>query len=200
MRSRSITTTLSVEGPLHRRRPSIRRRRHPKDSPFSPHSTSRFGATNDALRVTYDIGGTATNGVDYVALSGVATIPAGQQRAAISIVPLDDKTPDLTRTVILKLTPDTNYAVGFPSMAAAIILDSRSPLPRTQMMPGNSFNVSTTGPDGAWFRVEFSTDLLNWTPVCTNQVVHGGIDFVDPDASCASSRFHRTVPEAAPAQ
>ncbi len=167
----------------------------PKNATFT---VFRSGATNDDLNVTYGIGGTATNGLDYVALSGVATILAGQQRAAISVVPLDDGTPDLNSTVILKLTPATDYVLGFPQTAAAVIFDSRSPLPRTRMLPGSCFNLSAIGPDGAWFRVEFSTDLVNWTPVCTNQVVNGGIDFVDPDAHSATARFYRTLPEAAP--
>ena len=100
--------------------------------------------------------------------------------------------------IILKLTPATDYVLGFPQTAAAVIFDSRSPLPRTRMLPGSCFNLSAIGPDGAWFRVEFSTDLVNWTPVCTNQVVNGGIDFVDPDAHSATARFYRTLPEAAP--
>ena len=65
-------------------------------------------------------------------------------------------------------------------------------------MPGAGFNLTAAGPDGAWFHVEYSTDLSQWTPVCTNQVVNGGIDFVDPDAPTNTARFYRTVPEAGP--
>ena len=43
-----------------------------------------------------------------------------------------------------------------------------------------------------------STDLVNWTPVCTNQVVDGSIDFVDPDAQGYPSRFYRAVPLTSP--
>ena len=133
-------------------------------------------------------------------MPGSLTIPAGQSRAAITIVPLDDGPPDIHSTVVLKLTPGTNYVLGFSRTAAAIILDSRWPQPLTCMMPGKVFNLNSSGPDGAWFHVDYSTDLLNWTPICTNQVVNGSIDFVDPDAQNASSRFYRTVPEAGPPQ
>jgi len=160
----------------------------------------RFGATNEALDVTYKIGGTATNGIDYVTLPGSVTIPAGQRRAVITLVPLDDGSPDINSTVVLRLTPGTNYVVGFPQAAAAIIIDNRSPRPRTGLMPGNSFNLSASGPDGAWFHVEYSTNLLHWIPICTNQIVNGSIDFVDPDAPNDPSRFYRTVPEAGPPQ
>jgi len=36
--------------------------------------------------------------------------------------------------------------------------------------------------------------MINWTPVCTNQVIDGSIDFVDPDAANNASRFYRAVP------
>ena len=68
------------------------------------------------------------------------------------------------------------------------------------MLPGNLFHLCARGPDGAWFHVECSTNLIHWTPVCTNQVVNGGIDFVDPDASGLPTRFYRTVPESGPPQ
>jgi hypothetical protein len=167
----------------------------PKDATFT---VFRFGATNDDLDVTYNIGGTATNGIDYVALPGLVTIPAGERRADITIIPLDDGPPDITSTVILKLVPGTNYLLGYPQAAATIILDSQSPRAVTGLMPGAAFNLSAAGPDGAWFHVEYSTDLIHWTPVCTNQVVNGRIDFVDPDAATNPARFYRTVPEAGP--
>jgi hypothetical protein len=167
----------------------------PKDATFT---VFRFGATNDDLDVAYAIGGTATNGIDYVALPGLVTIAAGERRAAITIIPLDDGPPDITSTVILKLVPGTNYLLGYPQAAATIILDSQSPQAVTGLMPGAAFNLSAAGPDGAWFHVEYSTDLIHWTPVCTNQVVNGRIDFVDPDAATNPARFYRTVPEAGP--
>ena len=166
-------------------------------------SVFRFGDTNNDLDVAYAIGGTATNGADYVALPGSVTISAGERRADITIVPLDDGPPDLTSTVVLKLVPDatgTNYMLGYPRAAAAIILDSQSPRAVTGLMPGAAFNLSAAGPDGAWFHVEYSTDLVNWTPICTNQVVNGSMDFVDPDAAANPARFYRTVPESGPPQ
>lgn len=66
------------------------------------------------------------------------------------------------------------------------------------MLPGGSFHLYADGPDGAWFHLEYSTDLLNWTPLCTNQVFNGAIDFVDPDAPANQHRFYRAVPETDP--
>ncbi|MGD0744014.1 MAG: Ig-like domain-containing protein [Verrucomicrobiota bacterium] len=167
----------------------------PKTATFT---LRRFGDTNGDLTLPYDIGGTASNGVDYVALPGFVAIPSGERRALITIVPIDDGPPDVNKTVILTLTPSTNtppdYLLGFPRRAAAIILDSNGPRPVTGLLPGNCFHLVTPGPDAAWFCIEYSTDLANWTPVCTNQVINGSIDFVDPDAQSNPSRFYRAVP------
>ena len=72
----------------------------PKNATFSVYRT---GDTNSDLTVTYSIGGTASNGVDYVALPGSVTIPAGQRQAMISVVPLDDGPPERNSTVVLRL-------------------------------------------------------------------------------------------------
>jgi len=171
----------------------------PKNATFD---VRRFGDTNDDLTISYTIGGSATNGVDYVPLPGTVTIPAGQRRALITVVPLDDGPPDITSTVILKLNPSTNtppdFLLGYPRVAAALIIDSVWPRPLTGVLPDRCFHLSTTGPAGAWFHVEASADLLNWMPICTNQVVNGAIDFVDPDAQVTQTRFYRAVPELTP--
>ena len=168
----------------------------PKTATFT---VRRFGDTNDDVTVPYDIGGTASNGVDYVALPGSVTVPAGERRALITVVPIDDGPPDVNKTVILTLLPDMQmnplpgYVLGFPRRAAAIIID-HGPCPVTGMLPGGCFHLVIPGPDAAWFCVEYSTDMVNWTPVCTNQVINGSIDFVDPDAQGNPSRFYRAVP------
>lgn len=171
----------------------------PKNATFV---VRRDGDTNDSLTVAYSIGGTATNGVDYVPLPGTVTIPAGERRALITVVPLDDGPPDLNSTVVLTLQPSTNspadYLLGYPQRAAALILEKLWPRPVSAVLPDKCFHLSVPGPDGAWFHVDYSTDLLHWTTICNNQVVNGSIDFVDPDATTNPSRFYRAVPEMAP--
>jgi hypothetical protein len=168
----------------------------PKSATFT---VRRFGDTNGSLTVSYAIGGTATNGVDYMTLPGSVTIPAGDCSALITVVPKDDGPPDITSTVVLTLNPSPalppDYLLGFPRRAAAIIVDSGRPFPVTAMVPDKCFHLNSTGPDGAWFCVQYTTDLLNWQPICTNQVVNGSVDFVDPDASNDSRRFYRAVPQ-----
>jgi hypothetical protein len=116
-------------------------------------------------------------------------------------VPLDDGPPDITSTVILTLEPSTNtppdFVLGYPPKAAALILDF-GPRPPTAVLPDKCFHLNATGPNGAWFHIEGATDLLSWTPICTNQVINGSIDFVDPEAQSNQARFYRAVPEAGP--
>lgn len=173
----------------------------PIDATFS---VRRRGSTNSDLTVNYAIGGTATNGFDYVTLPGSVTIPAGQAEAAITVVPIDDGASNISSTVILALKPTTNssvdYVLGFPRSSEAIIIDSIGLRlePGGTMLPDRSFHLCLTGPDGAWFHVDYTTNLADWTPVCTNQVINGSIDFVDPDAATSPAREYRAVPMANP--
>ena len=165
----------------------------PKNAIFT---VRRLGTTNSELTVSYASGGTASNGVDYVTLPGTVTIPAGQRAALITVVPIDDGPPDITSTVILKLTPSADYVVDpRHSAAAAIILDGLTRPPVASVLPDKCFHISSTGPDGAWFRVEYTTDLSNWTAICTNQVFGGSLDFIDSDAPQSQLRFYRAAPE-----
>lgn len=170
----------------------------PKDALFT---VRRFCEETNAITVAYSIGGTASNGVDYVELPGYVTFSADRACSLIPIVPIDNGPPYIPKTVILTLTPDTNtppeYVIGFPSRAAAVILHEwlRWPWPLPCLLPDGSFHLDAAGPDGAWFSVESSTDLLNWTPVCTNQVAQGSIDFVDMDAPNNTRQFYQVVPQ-----
>ncbi len=166
----------------------------PKVALFLVH---RFGEVTNTVTVNYNIGGTASNGVDYFALPGYANIPTGYDRALIPIVPVDHGATAAPKTVILTLTPDSNsppdYLVGLPSHAEVLILENW-PRPLPWLLPDGTFHVNSAGPDGAWFSLEYSSDLQNWTPVCTNQVFQGSIDFIDPDAPINPWRFYLAAP------
>jgi len=168
----------------------------PKDATFV---VNRYGSTNNVSTIPISITGTASNGVDYVMLSNNIIIPAGQQMAYIAVAPLDSAASNFIKTVVLKLLPDTNqpagYLIGFPGSAAALILDRPSLHRPTTMLPGQIFHLTANGPDAAWFHIEYTTNFSTWTPICTNQLVNGAVDFVDPDASEDNQRFYRIVPE-----
>jgi hypothetical protein len=167
----------------------------------------RTGDTNTALTVYYDIGGTATNGVDYATIADNVTIPAGKRYALVTIVPLDDVDPawHVYDTVKLALKAPTNtpppYRVGWPGKAAAIILEDRdlgTNGPGMDCLPDHSFHFSRPWTDGSNFCLQVSTNLVDWTSVCTNTVVKGSAQFVDPEAGNLDHRFYRAVPATGP--
>jgi hypothetical protein len=171
----------------------------PKDALFM---VRLQGNTSDVFTVNYNIGGTASNGVDYAMLPGSVTFPAGQNYVFIPVVPIDNGPTLIPKTVILTLTPDTNgpppvYYVGKPDHAEAIILRTW-PRPLPFFLADGSYHVGATGPDGAWFAMQNSTDMVNWTSVATNQVIDGTIDFVDPNAPNNPNGYYRTIQLNAP--
>jgi hypothetical protein len=152
--------------------------------------------------VTYSISGTASNGVDYVELPGSVTIATNSDIALIPIVPIDHGPPYAPKTVILTLTPDISaspeagYIVGFPKCAEVLIVHDILP-PVPAVLPDGSFHLGGSGPDGAWFTVEASPDLQNWTAVETNQVVNGAIDYLDCGCAGTAQQYYQAVPNPA---
>ena len=95
----------------------------------------RSGPAMMPLKVNYLVGGTASNGVDYVALSGRVTIPAGQLFARIIVHPIDDRAAEwrrvgsnviLSEAVNLTLRPSKAYRVG-PRQAASVYIRDHLP-------------------------------------------------------------------------
>jgi hypothetical protein len=123
--------------------------------------------------------------------------PPDGHRALIPIVPIDSGSNNLPKTVILTPAPSTNkppdYLVGFPPCAEVIILYGW-PRPLPLLLPDGSFCLDASGPDGAWFCIQNSSDLLNWSSVITNQAFQGSVDYIDPNAPSKPSGFYRVVP------
>jgi hypothetical protein len=84
----------------------------------------RKGQTNAPLTVSYSIGGTAANGVDYQALSGQVTIRAGAYSARVVVQPIDDRSPERAETVRLTLTPSATYLLNSHREAKILIIDN----------------------------------------------------------------------------
>lgn len=67
------------------------------------------GVSLPALTVCYAIGGTASNGVDYAALSGAVSIPEDWPSVDIDVTPYQDLTNEWDETVTLTLRPTNSY-------------------------------------------------------------------------------------------
>lgn len=83
-------------------------------------TVSRTGSLTNSLTVAYSVGGTATAGVDYAALSGSVTIPAGADTATLSITALADAVNESAETIQLELKDAPGYIVGLISQRTSL--------------------------------------------------------------------------------
>ncbi|WP_071189162.1 Calx-beta domain-containing protein [Trichormus sp. NMC-1] len=74
--------------------------------------------------VNYTITGTATNGTDYLQLTGTATFAPGSNTTTITVTPTDDFIFEGNETVILTLTSGTGYNIGTAKTATVTIADN----------------------------------------------------------------------------
>jgi serine protease len=85
------------------------------------------GPTNNPLAVSYTMSGGATNGTDYVAVTGSAMIGAGASSTTVTITPIDDSVYEGNETATLTLGANAAYTVGSPASATVTIADNDSP-------------------------------------------------------------------------
>jgi hypothetical protein len=90
---------------------------------------SRAGNTNSALTISFGIGGTASNGVDYATITNSISLAAGQTSANVVITPVNEPSANGYKTVVLTLprrlvaesSGGTNFNVGSLNRAVAYI-------------------------------------------------------------------------------
>ncbi|MGB8170381.1 MAG: Calx-beta domain-containing protein [Chthoniobacteraceae bacterium] len=181
-------------------------------------AVTRSGDLSQSLAVNYTVGGTATPGVDYAALSGVVTIPAGSAQASILVDPYTAFS-GTTETVSITLNPPSanitppSYAIAAAARSAGIsIIDHLSlsskqrqlilrrrhlvlpipPMPPAIPAPGAALAVAAP----TIWTVEASTDLLSWEEIGTTDPSGEAGDFVDVAAGDFPARFYRFRPPA----
>ena len=62
-----------------------------------------------------------------------------------------------------------------------------------------TLHISLPATNGMNACLQISTNLVNWLPVCTNTVVKGSAQFVDPNGMTNPGLYYRIVPAATPA-
>ena len=83
---------------------------------------TRTGSTASPLVVTFTLDGTATPGVDYQALTGTVTIPAGALFADVVVTTLKDGVnQEADETVIVTVTDGALFNLGATSVATVTI-------------------------------------------------------------------------------
>ena len=100
---------------------------------------SRAGNTNSALTVSFGIGGTASNGVDYAAITNSISLAAGQTSTNVVITPVNEPSANGYKTVVLTLPRrlvaeppgSMDFSVGSLNRAVAYIAYNYTNVPPT---------------------------------------------------------------------
>ena len=95
-------------------------------------TVTRSGDTGHELVVPYSLGSSpyesgAENGVDYVELLGVVTIPAGESFQIITITPIDDDLAESRETVRATLGGEGAYSIDYSRRIATAWISDNEP-------------------------------------------------------------------------
>jgi hypothetical protein len=131
----------------------------------------RTGSTAAPLTVSYTVGGTATGGSDYAALSQSVVIPTGASSAAITVSPTNNTTVEPNETVVVTLKAGTAYTVGSTSSSATVTIADDDPITVDNGGRGTSFTgtwLVSTGPNPfgstSLYSAGAGQDTYRWTP------------------------------------
>lgn len=92
---------------------------------------TRTGTTTAPLVVQLAIGGTATNGVDFVALGTSAVIPAGQRWVRLLVTAIDDALVEGAESLTVRVLPSAAYVVATSDARELWLVDDEAPTPAT---------------------------------------------------------------------
>jgi regulation of enolase protein 1 (concanavalin A-like superfamily) len=139
-----------------------------ENSAGGPFYVTRTGSTAAALVVNYTMGGTATAGTDYAAVTGTVTIPAGVGGAEVVITPTNDALAEGTETIILTLGVGA-YARG---QTSATFYLSDDELPATSVAFASAAAVGIENVSPAVIPVTLSA--ASATPVTVEYSIDAG--------------------------
>jgi hypothetical protein len=88
---------------------------------------TRTGSTAAALLVNVTVGGSASAGADYAAITSPVTIAAGSATKTVTVTPVDDSAVESAETVVLTVAPGAGYNPGSPSSATVNLADNDNP-------------------------------------------------------------------------
>ncbi|MSU47851.1 MAG: DUF1800 family protein [Opitutus sp.] len=104
---------------------------------------TRVGLVTTPVTVDYTISGTATPGVDFEALSGRVTIPAGATSVTVTFVPKANPANTNNRAATLTITPNLSYGVGANDRAGVTIFANSGSLYVSNLRAMANANTST---------------------------------------------------------
>ncbi|MGF6849823.1 gliding motility-associated-like protein [Chitinophaga sp. W3I9] len=131
--------------------------------------------SSEDITVNYTIGGTATSGKDYTAITGTITIPAGQNSIDVPVTVADDQIIEVTETVIMTLNGGTSTGFVFTgnSNATVNITDNESSTPASLALTiAKDKDGAEPGTNGG-FKVSLPTDITSSEDITVNYTVTG---------------------------
>ena len=144
---------------------------------------TRSESNVNSLTVNYTITGTATNGTDYLQLTGTATFAAGSSTTTITVTPTDDLIFEGNETVILTLATGTGYTLGTAQTATVTIADNDA-------IPQVSINdVTITEGNSGTRNANFIVSLSN----PSSQTISVNYQTVDDEATTANNDYVATT-------
>lgn len=115
----------------------------------------RLGSKSATIPVAYTMGGSASSGTDYTALSGSASVASGQSSVVVVMTPIDDTAVEGVETVIMTLATGTGYTLGASTSATVTLTE-------------NEQAVSITASDRAGFEPGTDTGQITITRASTS--------------------------------
>jgi hypothetical protein len=158
-------------------------------------TVTRTGVTNAPLLVSYTIGGTAVNGVDYDAISNFVVIPAGAFSATVTLTPRDDALADGTETISISLTNTPYYNAGPATNLSVTLSDNEAAPPPLSLQLVNPTNglidLTLSGAATRLFTIETSSNFRTWQPFTRMLTISNASEFLDRMLTNAPYLFFR---------
>jgi len=137
--------------------------------------TVSLGTVNDTgtpITVSYSIGGTATAGTDYTALTGSVQIAVGASSAPIDVTGIvDDALVEGGETVTVTLIGTDNGAVGVNATPTAVTIADNDTA--TVTVTANDAAAAEAGSDPGQFTVALGTTNNTGTPITVSYSIGG---------------------------
>jgi len=125
------------------------------------------------ITITYEITGTATNGIDYETIPPFITIPEGEDSASIHIVPLQDGIEEGDEDIVIILKNELGCQIRYDTVVFIIIdyvdIETETTEP-TSICQGQSVDIWCHAENGIapyefqWLEPSENTDSINVTP------------------------------------
>lgn len=153
---------------------------------------TRSGNVAFPLPVAYLLGGSAINGIDYLAHTGSATIHAGNASAKVKVFPLPADRLVTARTLTLTVLSTAAYSVGSSGVATVVVTGNAVPISNVNRVAGGGISITWPGGKGRGYRLA-TTEIIGdpWIDR-SNRIFSDGsaCTFVDHEAGSSPQRFY----------